>query len=76
MHGKQMFTLSASLLIGEYRRVARIFRGRGGGGGSAFGQWRCKLVGGSGGMLPWENFRIFGLPWTTFRVFSWWRKRL
>ena len=39
------------------RRVARIFRG-GGGGGGAFGHWRYKLVGGSGGMLPRENFRI------------------
>ena len=30
---------------------------------------------GSGGMLPRENFRNFGLPCTTFREFSWWRKR-
>ena len=33
------------------------------------------LVGGSGDMLPRENFRIFGLPWIAFRAFSWWRKR-
>ena len=36
---------------------------------------RYKLVGGSGGMLPRENFRNFEMPWTPFHAFSWWRKR-
>ena len=31
--------------------------------------------GGSGGMLPRENFRSYELPCTTFREFSRWRKR-
>ena len=38
------------------RRVARIFRG---GGGGAFGQWRYKLVGGVRGHAPPGKFQNF-----------------
>ena len=33
------------------------------------------VLGGSGGMLPRENFRKFGVPWTAFYAFRWWTKR-
>ena len=53
------------------RRVARIFLG----GRGTCGKWKCKLLGGSGGVLPRENFRKFGVPWTAFYAFWWWTKR-
>ena len=48
-----------------------------GGGGVRFKNedYTYKLVGGSGSMLPRENFRNFEMPWTTFYAFSLWRKR-
>ena len=55
----------------SHRRVARIFCGE-----ERLGSEDTNLYGGSGGMLPRENFRNVGLPWTTFRAFLWWRKRI
>ena len=43
------------------------FSGRGGG-----CVWAVKMqtaLGGSGGMLPWKNFRKYGVPWTAFYAF-------
>ena len=49
-----------------FRRVARIFRG---GGGVRLGSENANSSMGSGGMLPRENFRKFGVPWTAFYAF-------
>ena len=75
LHRSVSLVTKTFAVTSRLRHVARFFVGWGGGGeGEGEGRvWAVQLQTrrGSGGMLPRENFKNFGLVWTTFRAFSW-----
>ena len=71
LHRSVSLVTKTFAVTSRLRRVARFFVGGEGEGEGRVWAVQLQTRRGSGGMLPRENFKNFGLVWTTFRVFSW-----